>query len=127
VSIERFGSGAPWESLVGYSRVVAAGPFVEVAGTAAVRDGVVVGVGDAYEQTRVILELIGEALARAGADLTQVVRTRIWTTDCTRWEEIARAHLEVFADHRPVTLMAEVSRFIDPDMLVEIEATAYTG
>jgi enamine deaminase RidA (YjgF/YER057c/UK114 family) len=123
--IERFGSGGPFEAAVGYSRVVVAGPLIEVAGCAAVRDGRVVGVGDAYEQARVAGEIVLEALARAGADASHVVRTRIWTTDCSRWEEIARGHREIFGAHPPVTLMAEVTRFIDPDMLVEIEATAY--
>ncbi len=126
MSVERFGSGAKWEPLVGYSRVVRAGPFLLVAGTTATDEaGAIVGVGDAYEQTRQALRNVEKALVRAGASLEDVVRTRMYVTDIDRWEEIGRAHGDFFSEIRPVTAMVEVSRLIDPAMLVEIEATAY--
>lgn len=126
MDIERFSSGAKWEPVVGYSRAVRAGPFVLVAGTTATgADGEIVGIGDAYEQTRQAFRNVQEALRRAEASLEQVVQTRIYVTDIDRWEEVGRAHGEVFGDIRPVTAMVEVSRLIDPAMLVEVEATAY--
>jgi enamine deaminase RidA (YjgF/YER057c/UK114 family) len=124
--IERWGSGGPWESVVGYSRVVRSGDFVHVAGTTATVDGQVVGQGDAGEQTRVILRIIGEALARAGATFEQVVRSRMFVVDIADWEAVGLAHGEVFGDIRPVATMVEVSRLIDPDHLVEIEVEAYS-
>jgi enamine deaminase RidA (YjgF/YER057c/UK114 family) len=126
MDIERFGSGARWEPVVGYSRVVRAGPFVIVAGTTATgEDGEIVAPDDPYEQTLQALRNIGAALRRAGASIDQVIQTRMYVTDIGRWEAIGRAHGEVFRDIRPVTAMVEVSRLIDPAMLVEIEATAY--
>lgn len=126
MDIERFSSGAKWEPVVGYSRAVRAGPFVLVAGTTATgADGEIVGIGDAYEQTRQAFRNVQEALRRAEASLEQVVQTRIYVTDIDRWEEVGRAHGEVFGDIRPVTAMVEVGRLIDPAMLVEVEATAY--
>lgn len=120
-----FCSGGPWEGPVGYSRVVRVGPQLFVAGTTATAaDGRIVGVGDAYAQTRTALANIETALVRAGARLSDVVRTRIYVTDISRWEEIGRAHGEVFGSIRPVTSMVEVARLIDPAMLVEIEADA---
>jgi enamine deaminase RidA (YjgF/YER057c/UK114 family) len=99
---------------------------VLVAGTTATNEeGEIVGVDDAYEQTRQCLRNIEKALTRAGASLEQVIRTRMYVTDIDRWEEVGRAHGEFFGDVRPVTAMVEVSRLIDPAMLVEIEASAY--
>ena len=125
-AIERWGSGGPWEGVVGYSRVVRSGDYVHVAGTTATVDGQVVGQGDAGEQTRVILRIIGEALAKAGATFDQVVRSRMFVTDIADWEAVGVAHGEVFADIRPVSTMVEVSRLIDPAHLVEIEVDAYS-
>jgi enamine deaminase RidA (YjgF/YER057c/UK114 family) len=121
-------TGAPWESIVGYCRAVRVGSHVAVTGTASVgEDGEVVGVGDAYVQAKRCLKIIEQALNEAGSGLSDVVRTRIFVTDIGQWEDIGRAHREVFADIRPATTMVEVSRLIDPDMLVEIEADAIIG
>jgi enamine deaminase RidA (YjgF/YER057c/UK114 family) len=126
VTIERHGSGAPWEPVVGYSRVVRAGPHVHVSGCAAAGpDGVLLGGASAYEQARQALANLVAALEQAGAGAADVVRTRIYVTDISRWEDVARAHAEVFGDVRPATAMVEVSGLIDPRMLVEIEADAY--
>ena len=125
-AIERWGSGGPWEDTVGYSRVARSGDYVHVAGTTATVDGQVVGKGDAGEQTRVTLRIIGDALAKAGASFDQVVRSRIFLVDIADWEVVGAAHGEIFADIRPVSTMVEVSRLIDPDHLVEIEVDAYS-
>ena len=119
-----FSSGAPWESIVGYSRAVRVGNVVEVAGTTAQDGDTIVGGADIYAQTRRALEKIGEALAAAGATFADVVRTRIFVTDIAQWEAVGRAHGEVFGDIRPVTSMLEVRALINPRLLVEIEATA---
>ena len=116
-------SGAPWEDQIGYSRAVRIGNTIEVSGTAPVRDGKTVG-ENAYEQMKVCLEIIEEALGKAGATMNDVVRTRIFVTDISQWVGIGKAHGEVFKNIKPATSMVEVRSLIDPKMIVEIEATA---
>lgn len=117
-------SGAPWEDVVGYSRAVRVGQQIEVAGTTATEQGQVVAPGDMYAQTHHILCTIAQVLEDAGSSMADVVRTRIFVTDISRWEEAGRAHGEFFAHIKPASTMLEVSRLIHPDMLVEIEVTA---
>jgi len=118
-------TGTKWEPLVGYCRAVRVGPHVAVSGTAPVdAEGQLVGPNDAYLQAKRCIEIIATALEEAGAGLEHVVRTRMFVTDISRWEEIARAHQEAFADITPATSMVEVSRLIGDGMLVEIEADA---
>jgi enamine deaminase RidA (YjgF/YER057c/UK114 family) len=123
----RLGSDSPYESVVGYSRVVVAGGSAWVSGTTGTVDGAVVHPGDAGGQTRVALEAIARALAEAGFPLADVVRTRMYVTDIGRWEEVGRVHGEFFGDVRPATSMVQVAALIDPAMLVEIEADAVRG
>jgi len=122
---EKYSSGVKWESVVGYSRAVRAGDRIYVTGTTATdEDSNVVGVGDAHAQTVQTIRNIERALKALGAGLENVVRTRMFVTDISRWEEYGRAHGEFFRDIMPATTMVEVSKLIDPRMLIEIEADA---
>jgi enamine deaminase RidA (YjgF/YER057c/UK114 family) len=117
-------SGTTWEEQVGYSRAVRVGNVVEVSGTTAVDGRKLVAPGDPYEQTRFILQKISGALKEAGSGLKDVVRTRIFVSDISKWEDIGRAHHEFFSEIRPATTMVEVKALIHPDLLVEIEVMA---
>ena len=118
-------SGAKWEDIVGYSRAVKVGNIIEVAGTTAVDErGEIVGINDPYEQTRYALAKIEKALQAAGASMKDVVRTRMFVTDISKWEEIGRAHGEFFREIKPAASMIEVKGLISPELLVEIEVMA---
>ena len=125
---KNFSSGAKWEAIVGYSRVVKMGNIIEVGGTVAVDDNnELVGKNDAYEQAKFIIKKIETALTQAGATLHDVTRTRMFVTDISRWEEYGKAHGEFFKNILPVTSMIEVKSLIDPSYLIEIEVTAVIG
>ena len=117
-------TGTTWEEKVGYSRAVRIGNIIEVSGTVALKDGELVGKNNAYLQTKRILEIIDEVLIQAGAQMKDVIRTRMYVTNISQWEEIGRAHGEVFHTIKPATSMIEVAQLIDPDYLLEIEASA---
>ena len=117
-------SGAKWEDIVGYSRAVRIGNQIEVAGTTAIENGGIVGINDAYQQTICILRKIEQALNQAGVSLENVIRTRMFVTDISKWEEIGRAHGEFFKHIKPASTMVEVKALIDPQLLVEIEVSA---
>ena len=122
---KNFSSGAKWEEIVGYSRAVRIGNLIEVTGTVATDDqNQLVGDGNAYEQTKFIIGKIEKVLGRAGASLKDVIRTRMFVTDISRWEEYGKAHGEFFGSIRPCTSMIEVKGLIEPGYLIEIEATA---
>lgn len=122
---QKYSSGAKWERIVGYSRAVKVGTRIYVTGTTATDESSeIVGIGDAYAQTVQVIKNIEKALQALGANLENVVRTRIFVTDISLWEEYGKAHCEFFGKIMPATTMVEVSRLIDPQMLVEIEADA---
>jgi enamine deaminase RidA (YjgF/YER057c/UK114 family) len=117
-------SGTLWENKVGYCRAVRIGNIIEVSGTTSVDRDSLIGKDDLYSQTKFIILKIEKALQDAGSELTDVVRTRIYVTDISKWEEAAKAHAEFFGTIKPATTLVEVSSLIDPDMLIEIEASA---
>lgn len=121
---KRIFSGAPWEEKVSYCRAIQAGPFVAVSGTTSMKDGRVFAEGDAYKQALRCLEIIEEALQKLGKDQSNIIRTRMFVTDISRWEEFGKAHGEFFRDHPPATAMLEVKALIAPEMLIEVEADA---
>jgi enamine deaminase RidA (YjgF/YER057c/UK114 family) len=117
-------SDAYWEGVAGYSRAVSIANIIEISGTVAADSGKVVGKNNEYEQTKFILQKFEDILKQAGASLSDIVRTRIYVKDISKWEEIAKAHNEIFGSIKPATSMVEVSNLISPEYLVEIEATA---
>ncbi len=117
-------SGTKWEDIVGYSRAVRVGNVIEVAGTTAVNGEEIIGKGDLYLQAKFIFEKIEKALKEAGGSFNDVVRTRMFVTDISKWEEVGKAHGEFFKTIKPVTTMVEVSALIHPDLLIEVEVTA---
>lgn len=124
----KIGTGSHWENEVGYSRAVKAGNIIEISGTTAVdENGTIIGTNDPAEQTRFIILKAEKVLKQLGSSLDQVVRTRIFTTDISRWEEIGKVHGEFFGEIKPAATMVEVSKLIEPGLLVEIEFSAVTN
>ena len=121
---KKISSGSPWEDIVGYSRAVRVGNIIEVAGTTAMDGDILIGKGNVYEQTVFIFKKIEKALIEAGATLADVVRTRMFVTDISLWEEVGKAHGEFFKEIKPVATMVEVSKLINDDLMIEIEVTA---
>ncbi|MBI5660699.1 MULTISPECIES: RidA family protein [Ignavibacterium] len=124
---KNFSGGAVWEDIVGYSRAVRIGNIIEISGTTAVVDNKVAGVNDPYIQTKTILEKIKKVLEEAGASLADVIRTRMFVTDISKWQQYAKAHQEYFGKIKPATSMIEIKSLIDPDMMIEIEVSAVVG
>ncbi len=125
---DRYSTGTPWETLVGYSRAVRVGPHVHVSGTTATdADGNIVGVGDPVAQAEQILKNIEAALKALGAEINDVIRTRVYVTDISHWQAVGRVHGKWFADVRPASALLAVSGLVNPDMLVEMEADAIVG
>ncbi len=123
----RYSSGAEWEDIAGYSRGVRVDNIIEIAGTTAVIDGEIVGKKDIYLQTITILGIIKKAIEALGGSNDDIIRTRMYVTDITQWEKVARAHGEIFRTVKPASTMVEVSALIDPDLMIEIEASAYVN
>jgi enamine deaminase RidA (YjgF/YER057c/UK114 family) len=121
---KKISSGSPWEDIVGYSRAVRVGNIIEVAGTTAMDGHILIGNGNVYEQTVFIFKKIEKALIEAGATLADVVRTRMFVTDISLWEEVGKAHGEFFKEIKPVATMVEVSKLINDNLMIEIEVTA---
>lgn len=121
---KNFTTGSPWEDIIGYCRAVKIGDTIEIAGTTAAKDEKGNAIGGLYNQTKAILDKLSAVLNDAGASVQDVVRTRMFLTDISQWEEAAKAHGEVFKDVKPVTTIVEVSKLIDPEILIEIEVTA---
>ncbi|MFT4535417.1 MAG: enamine deaminase RidA (YjgF/YER057c/UK114 family) [Saprospiraceae bacterium] len=120
---ELYSSGAEWEEIAGYSRAIKVGDRIEVAGTTSIVGGKVVGKGDIYLQTQTILKIIKKAIEGLGGEVKDVIRTKMYVTDISQWETVAKAHGELFSEIRPATTMVEVSALIDPELMVEIEAS----
>lgn len=127
MSFKRVFTEAPWEKKIGYCRVLKAGDHVYVTGTAPVEKGKTYAPNNGFEQARKCFEIIRDSLAKIDVSMSKVVRTRMFVTDISKWEEYGRAHAEFFKDHPPTTSMIEVKGLIDPEMLIEIEADAYVG
>lgn len=121
---KKISSGSPWEDKVGYSRAIRVGNIIEVAGTTAMDGELLIGKGDVYAQTVFIFKKIEKVLKEAGAGLDDVVRTRMFVVDISKWEEAGKAHGEFFRNIKPVATMVEVSKLINDDLLIEIEVTA---